>query len=67
MQDVIDMSAGIVLSKKVGDLVRKGETLAIAHTNKTGMDSVLKDIHDAFELSDDKVLVHPIVHAYIHR
>jgi pyrimidine-nucleoside phosphorylase len=36
MNDKIDMSAGIVLQKKVGDYVEKGETLAIAHTNKTG-------------------------------
>jgi pyrimidine-nucleoside phosphorylase len=67
MSDVIDMSAGIVLQKKVGDYVKAGETLAIAHTNKTGVDDVLKTIHDAFELSEGKVVVHPIVHAYIHK
>jgi pyrimidine-nucleoside phosphorylase len=65
MSDVIDMSAGIVLAKKVGDYVNKGEVLATAHTNKTGIEDVLKDIHDAFELSKDEVKVHPIVHAYI--
>jgi pyrimidine-nucleoside phosphorylase len=67
MADVIDMSAGIVLAKKVGDRVEKGETLAVAHTNKTGVEDVLKDIHDAFELAPEKVVVHPIVHAYIHK
>jgi len=67
MNDKIDMAAGIVLQKKVGDYVEKGATLAIAHTNKTGVEDVLKDIHDAFELSSEKVVVHPIVHAYIHK
>jgi len=67
MQDEIDMSAGIVLQKKVGDYVEKGETLAIAHTNKTGVEDVLKDIHDAFVLTEEQVVVHPIVHAYIHK
>jgi pyrimidine-nucleoside phosphorylase len=67
MKDVIDMSAGIVLSKKVGDQVKKGEVLATAYTNKQGIDDVLKDIHDAFVLSKEKVVVHPIVHAYIHK
>src|SRR5574344_3059077 len=67
MADKIDMSAGIVLQKKVGDYVAKGETLAIAHTNKTGVEDVLKDIHDAFVLTEEKVVVHPIVHAYIHK
>jgi pyrimidine-nucleoside phosphorylase len=67
MKDVIDMSAGIVLAKKVGDQVKKGEVLATAYTNKQGIDDVLKDIHDAFVLSKEKVVVHPIVHAYIHK
>lgn len=65
MKDVIDMSAGIVLSKKVGDYVNKGDVLATAHTNKTGIEEVLHDIHEAFCLSDEEVVVHPIVHAYI--
>jgi len=67
MKDIIDMSAGIVLAKKVGDQVKKGEVLATAYTNKQGIDDVLKDIHDAFVLSKEKVVVHPIVHAYIHK
>lgn len=32
--DVIDFSAGIVLAKKTGDFVYKGETLAVLHTNR---------------------------------
>jgi pyrimidine-nucleoside phosphorylase len=67
MADTIDMSAGIVLNKKVGDRVAKGEVLATAHTNKEGLESVLKEIHDAFVLSSTEVAVHPIVHAYIHK
>lgn len=67
MADIIDMSAGIVLNKKVGDRVAKGEVLATAHTNKEGLESVLKEIHDAFVLSSTEVAVHPIVHAYIHK
>jgi pyrimidine-nucleoside phosphorylase len=67
MKDVIDMSAGIVLAKKVGDKVAKGDVLATAYTNKDGIDDVLKDIHDAFVLSEKEVVVHPIVHAYIHK
>lgn len=67
MKDVIDMSAGIILGKKVGDRVEKGDVLATAYTNKKGIDDVLWDIHDAFRLSKEEVVVHPIVHAYIHK
>jgi pyrimidine-nucleoside phosphorylase len=67
MNDVIDMSSGIVLGKKVGDRVEKGDVVATAYTNKEGIDGVLKDIHDAFEFSESEVAVHPIVHAYIRK
>ena len=43
MDDVIDMSAGILLNKKVGDFVRKGDVLATCYTNKGDVESVLKD------------------------
>jgi pyrimidine-nucleoside phosphorylase len=65
MSDVIDMSAGILLAKKVGDRVEKGDLLATCYTNKEGVDDVIKDVHDAFELSQSEVAVQPIVHAYI--
>ncbi|MBP5092276.1 MAG: pyrimidine-nucleoside phosphorylase [Bacilli bacterium] len=65
MSDIIDMSAGIMLAKKVGDEVKKGDLLAICYTNKEGVEEVYKDVHDAFSLQKEKVKVSPIVHAYI--
>ena len=47
------------------DVVKKGELLATCYTNKTGVDSVYKDVHDAFKLQKEKVKVSSIVHAYI--
>lgn len=67
MEDVIDMSAGIILNKKVGDHVEVGELLATAHTNKEGIEDVIRDILGAFELQDKKLEVKPIVHGYIHK
>ena len=66
MEDKIDMSAGILLEKKVGDKVEEGDVLCYCHTNKLGVDEVLRDVHDAFVLSDKPVDVLPIVHEYIH-
>lgn len=65
MDDAIDMSAGIMLGKKVGDKVSCGDILATAYTNKEGVEDVLKDIHDAFELSKEEIKVLPIVHVII--
>lgn len=63
--DVIDMSAGIVLSKKVGDVVKVGDVLCTAYTNKDNIESVIRDIESAFVIVDEKVEVPPTVHAYV--
>ena len=63
--DVIDMSAGIVLNKKVGDKVEKGETLCVVHTNKEEFASILKDIENAFDIVSEFVPYPPTVHDYI--
>lgn len=40
----IDLSAGIVLHKKVGDPVKTGETLAVAHSNSTERLAQVKEL-----------------------
>ncbi len=67
MDDIIDNAAGIVLRKKVGDEVRKGEVLAYAHTNKEGKEDVIRDIHDAFLYTEAPLKLHPIIHEYIRK
>ena len=64
--DVIDMSAGIILNKKVGDKVQKGDILCQVHTNKENFDDILKDIEQSFKIVDEFVETPPTVHAYIH-
>lgn len=63
--DVIDMSAGIVLSKKVGDKVAKGDVLCTVYTNKEDYAQILKDIENAFTIVDGFVEYPPTVHDYI--
>ena len=63
--DVIDMSAGIVLAKKVGDQVKEGDLLCTAYTNKDEYKEVIADIKEAFVIVDEFVAVPPTVHDYI--
>ena len=63
--DVIDMSSGIVLAKKVGDFVKAGDVLCVVHTNKNDFAAILEDIRQAFKLSKEKLAPLPIVHDYI--
>ncbi len=67
MDDVIDMSAGIILQKKFGDRVNKGDILAYAHTNKENVENIIKNILDAFEISENNVELTPIVREYIRK
>ena len=48
--DVIDYSVGLVLNKKVGDLVFENEELVKAYVNKADID--IKEIVDSFEIND---------------
>ena len=65
MDDVIDMSAGIMLEKKVGDYVAEGDVLCYLHTNKSDCDEVYHEVRRAFELVDDPVNPEPLIADYI--
>jgi pyrimidine-nucleoside phosphorylase len=53
--DTIDMSAGIILNKKVGDLVKKGELLCTLHTNKDNVERIIDQVKKAFIFQDQPI------------
>ena len=53
--DIIDMTAGIMLNKKVGDKIEKDELLCTLHTNKENVDNIIKMVENAFIIVDEKV------------
>ena len=53
--DTIDMSAGIVLNKKVGDFVKKGELLCTLHTNKDNVEKIIEQVKKAFIFQDEPI------------
>lgn len=61
-EDAIDFSAGIVLNKKTGDYVQKGDVIATLYTNK---ESAIKDAYlrlvSATEITDEKPAYKPII------
>ena len=63
--DVIDMASGIVLNKKVGDFVKKGELLLTCYTNKENVEEIYKDLENSYIIVQDKVLNHKIIHEII--
>jgi len=52
LTDVIDMSAGIYLNKKVGEFVKKGELLCTLHTNKDSVEPIVEQVKKAYIFQD---------------
>ena len=64
--DTIDPSAGIILRKKTGDAVRRGEPVAILHTNDTQRLRAGGELFEAaLSYGDAPVPSRPLVHAVI--
>ena len=55
LEDVIDMSAGIYLNKKVGDFAKKDELLCTLHTNKENVESIIEQVKNAFIFQDEPI------------
>ncbi len=67
LEDVIDMSAGIMLNKKIGDYVKKGELLCTLHTNKSEKEylPIIEDVKRAYVLTKEKVEARPVIREII--
>ena len=63
-EDTIDLSVGIVLNKKVGDSVTKGESLLTIHANREQVDDVIEKLRASISISDNgktPTLVHKVI------
>lgn len=62
----IDLAAGIVLRKKIGDPVAKGEPLAILHTNKEEVVEEIKEkLRESIQISPDRPEPPPLIYGVI--
>lgn len=53
--DVIDPAAGIILNKKLGDNVAKGDLLLTLYTERPGMQNMTSDILNDFDFSSEAI------------
>src|SRR5699024_5630466 len=61
---IIDLAVGVVIHKKLGDKVEKGDCLYTVHSNDKQIDHVRKMLLDSITLSDEKVN-HILIHSVI--
>ena len=65
-EDVLDFSAGIILNRKTGDKVIKGEVLATLYANdKSKINSATQKFNEAISFSVDPVEKQPLVYSVI--
>lgn len=63
-EDTIDMAAGLLIHKKVGDEVEKGEVLVTLYSNKKDMDEAVKKTEHSFQIAAEAKplsLIHTII------
>jgi len=64
--DAIDHAVGVVLAKKIGDYVKKGEPLLTIHANdEQKLTDARRRLLDAYSWSDEPVEFPPLVHEII--
>ncbi len=65
-ESVIDLSVGIVLEKKVGDYVKKGDVLAYIHSNDDNKKNACEErLLDAYMVGADKKEEVPIIYGIL--
>ena len=67
LEDKIDMAAGIMLNKKVGDFVKKGDLLCTLHTNKSEKEykSIIDEVKKAYVIVKEHVEARPVIREII--
>lgn len=65
-ESVIDLSVGIQIHKKLGDAVRKGETLATLHANDAAkLGEAKQRLYAAYIIGNEKPPKHPVIYGVV--
>ena len=63
-EDKIDLAVGLMLRRKVGDTVKKGDPLATIYSNRENVDDVKTKIYENISISDHAtkpILIHEVI------
>ena len=64
-EDIIDFATGIVLEKKVGSKVNKGDTLCKVYSNKEHVESILLEVVESFKITNEELKTLPIIYEIV--
>jgi pyrimidine-nucleoside phosphorylase len=61
----IDLAVGLELRKKIGNFVKKGESLVTIHSNMENIEQVKEKLYESMKLSTEKVEAPTLIHGEI--
>ncbi|AZU65054.1 pyrimidine-nucleoside phosphorylase [Neobacillus mesonae] len=64
-ESVIDLAVGLVLRKKIGDHVKKGDSLVTIYSNFENIDEVKQKLYDNIKVTSQKVTAPTLIHEEI--
>ncbi|KAA0550345.1 pyrimidine-nucleoside phosphorylase [Bacillus sp. BGMRC 2118] len=64
-ESTIDLAVGLVLNKKVGDAVTKGDSLVTIHSNSENVEEIMNRIYQSISLSDALVEAPTLIYTTI--
>ncbi|AOZ91427.1 pyrimidine-nucleoside phosphorylase [Paenibacillus crassostreae] len=67
---IIDLAVGIRLSKKIGDPVQPGDTLAVLHVNledEIKLEEIKEKVLESYQISKNEVQIPPLIYALVTR
>ncbi|HVI20526.1 MAG TPA: pyrimidine-nucleoside phosphorylase, partial [Bacillus sp. (in: firmicutes)] len=61
-ESIIDLSVGLVLRKKIGDYVQKGESLVTIYSSSPTVEDVKKKLEESIKITTEKVVVPTLIY-----
>jgi pyrimidine-nucleoside phosphorylase len=61
----IDLAVGLVLNKKIGDSVKKGESLVTIHSNQENVDEVKQKLYSSISISESEIKAPELIYATV--
>ncbi len=65
-EDEIDLAVGLILEKKIGDYVTKGDTLVTLHASKSDVKEVERIVLDSYTIVNEETGKPTLIHKEIH-
>lgn len=61
----IDLAVGIILDKKIGEKVSKGQKIATIHSNRKSVEKIVAMLENSFEITETKRNERPLIYDVI--